>query len=100
LPPNASPANATSIMAPRLIEACFQTAGVWKIAVQKQMALPLSIESVTTYRQMEEAQGRLYAVVTTNDGEAFDAQVIDDAGNLFVELKDYRTVALPGEVNF
>jgi hypothetical protein len=49
---------------------------------------------------MEEAQGRLYAVVTTNDGEAFDAQVIDDAGNLFVELKDYRTVALPGEVNF
>jgi hypothetical protein len=57
LPPNASPANALSIMSPRLIEACFQTAGVWKIATQQQMALPLSIGSVITYRQLEDAQG-------------------------------------------
>jgi len=98
--PNASPANAASIMSPRLIEACFQTAGVWKIAAQQQMALPLSIGSVTTYRQMEETQGRLYAIVTTHDGEAFDAQVVDDAGHVYVDLKEYRTVALPGEVNF
>ncbi len=100
LPPNASPANAVSIMSPRLIEACFQLAGVWKIATQQQMALPLSIGSVTSYRQWEEAQGRLYAAVTTPDGEAFDAHVIDEAGNVYVELKGYRTVALPGEVNF
>jgi NAD(P)-dependent dehydrogenase (short-subunit alcohol dehydrogenase family) len=100
LPPNASPANAVSIMAPRLIEACFQTAGVWKIATQQQMALPHSIGLVTTYRQMEDAHSRLYAIVTTADGESFDAQVIDEAGNVYVDLRDYRTVALPGEVNF
>jgi Mn-containing catalase len=87
-------------MAPRLIEACFQTAGVWKIATQQQMALPHSIGSVTTYRQMEDAHSRLYAIVTTADGESFDAQVIDEAGNVYVDLRDYRTVALPGEVNF
>jgi acyl transferase domain-containing protein/NAD(P)-dependent dehydrogenase (short-subunit alcohol dehydrogenase family) len=100
LPPNASPANAAAIMAPRLIEACFQTAGIWKIAVQQQLALPLSIRSVTTYRQMEDAQGRLYAIVMTTDGEAFDAQVIDEAGNVYIDLKEYRTIALPGAVNF
>jgi malonyl CoA-acyl carrier protein transacylase/NAD(P)-dependent dehydrogenase (short-subunit alcohol dehydrogenase family) len=100
LPPNASPANAASLMAPRLIEACFQTAGVWKIAMQHQLALPLSIESVTTFRQWEEAQGRLYAIVTTKDGESFDAQVIDEARNVYVDLIGYRAAALPGEVNF
>jgi hypothetical protein len=100
LPPNASAANAASIMAPRLIEACFQMAGVWKIALQQQMALPLSLESVTTYRQKEDAQGRLYAVVTTQDGEAFDAQVVDEQGNVYVEVRGYRTVTLPGQVAF
>jgi hypothetical protein len=100
LPPNASPAGAISIMAPRLIEACFQTAGVWKIVTQQQMALPLSIESVAAYRQMEDAPGRLYAIVTTPDGESFDAQVIDETGNVYVAVKSYRTVALPGNVSF
>ena len=64
------------------------------------MALPLSIGSVTTYRQMEETQSRLYAIVTAQDDEAFDAQVIDETGNVYVDLKGYRTVTLPGEVNF
>jgi hypothetical protein len=100
LPPNASPANALSIMSPRLIEACFQTAAVWKIAMLKQMALPSSIDSITTYQQMEEAQGRLYAVAITKDGETFDAQVVDERGNVYVDVRGYRMVTLPGEVNF
>jgi hypothetical protein len=49
---------------------------------------------------MEDAQGRLYAIVMTTDGEAFDAQVIDEAGNVYIDLKEYRTIALPGAVNF
>ena len=100
LPPNASPSDGISLMAPRLIELCFQTAGVWKIAVQQQMALPLSIEWIATYRQSEAAPGRLYARVTTIDGAVFDAQVIDEAGEVYVDLKGYRTVTLPGEVSF
>jgi NAD(P)-dependent dehydrogenase (short-subunit alcohol dehydrogenase family)/acyl carrier protein len=101
LPPNTSPANAASIMAPRLIEACFQTVGVWQIEAQHVMALPLSIGSVAAYRQPGEVQGRLYAVATAiNHGESFDAQVVDERGAVLVDLKGYRTITLPGTVRF
>jgi hypothetical protein len=30
----------------------------------------------------------------------FDAQVIDEAGNVYVDLQGYGTVTLPGEVSF
>ena len=48
-------------------------------------------------RQPTEAEGRrLYAVVTpVSDGDAFDAQVIDEAGNVYVDMRGYRTVKLP-----
>ena len=64
------------------------------------MALPLAIRSVATYRQPEQADGaRLYAVVAAVEGGAsFDAQVVDEAGNVYVDLKGYRTVRLPGSV--
>ena len=102
LPPSVEPGDTASVMAPRLIEACFQTAGVWDIAVNGRMALPLAVGSVNTYRQMEEADGeRLYAVVqVVEDGEAFNAQIVDARGNVYVTLNDYRTVALPGKVEF
>jgi NAD(P)-dependent dehydrogenase (short-subunit alcohol dehydrogenase family) len=99
LPPNTDPANAASVMAPRLIELCFQTAGVWDIKTTGTMALPLGLASVTAYRQPEEANGRLYALVRACDGgEAYDAQVVDERGNVYVTLKGYRTVDLPGSV--
>ena len=44
---------------------------------------------------------RLCALVTARDGgAAFDARVVDESGNLYVELQAYRTVQLPGEVKF
>ncbi len=100
LPSNTNPADAASIMAPRLIELCFQTAGVWDIKTNGTMALPLGLNSVTAYRQPMETNGnRLYAVVTALDGgEAYHAQVVDDSGAVYVDLKGYRTVALPGSV--
>jgi hypothetical protein len=100
LPPNTNP-DAAAVMAPRLIELCFQTAGVWEMANKGALALPLAIGSVTAYRQPEEANGaRLYALVTAvNHGAAFDARVVDEAGNVYVDLNGYRTVGLPGVVN-
>ena len=74
---------------------------LYEMATAGVMALPLAIGSVTTYRQPEQAGGaRLYALVTPVDGgAAFDAQVVDDAGNIYVDLHGYRTVQLPGSVN-
>ena len=97
LGPNTEPANAESIMAPRLVELCFQSAALWTERVKGAMGLPLGFEKVTAYRQPEEAAGRrLYCVCTTpNDGESFDATVVDEAGNVFVTLAGYLTVARP-----
>lgn len=101
LPPNMHPADAPELMAPRLIELCFQTAGVWQIRQQQTMALPLAIGAVSVYRQEREvADGRrLYAIVeAVNGGEEFNAQVVDETGQVFVALTAYRTVSLPGNV--
>jgi hypothetical protein len=97
LGPNTEPANAESVMAPRLVELCFQAAALWNTKVKNAMAFPLGFEAVTAYRQPEEAEGRrLYCVCKThNDGESFDAQVTDEAGNVFVVLKSYLTVSRP-----
>ena len=97
LGPNTEPANAESIIAPRLVELCFQAAALWTERVKGAMGLPLGFDQVTAYRQPEEAEGRrLYCTCTTaNDGESFDATVVDEAGNVFVELKGYLTVARP-----
>ncbi len=97
LGPNTEPADAASLMAPRLLELCFQSAALWNTKVKNAMAFPLGFEAVTAYRQPEEAEGRrLYCVCKThNDGESFDAQVMDEAGNVFVKLQSYLTVSRP-----
>jgi acyl transferase domain-containing protein/NAD(P)-dependent dehydrogenase (short-subunit alcohol dehydrogenase family)/acyl carrier protein len=97
LPPNTSPAEAKTLMAPRLVELCFQLAALWNLETQNAMGFPLGFASVTAYRQPEEAAGRrLYALLNTADGEHFDVQVVDDAGQVYVTLRQYRTVARPG----
>jgi len=100
LPANTSPADVASVMAPRLIELCFQTAGVWDIQTTGTMALPLGLTSVTAFRQPAQADDRrLYALVEAIDGgDAYHARVVDDAGRVYIELKGYRTVDLPGSV--
>ncbi len=40
---------------------------------------------------------RVYAVVNTqDDGQTFDGRVVDEAGHVYVDLRNYRTVARPG----
>jgi hypothetical protein len=83
------------VMAPRLIELCFQTAGLWELDVRGRAGLPEYIHQVSVCRAPELAEGALYAVVTPDpDHESFDADVVDTAGNVYVHLSGYRTVAL------
>jgi NAD(P)-dependent dehydrogenase (short-subunit alcohol dehydrogenase family) len=85
---------------PRLIELCFQAAGIWEMQQRQQMALPAQIERVELYRTAEEAAGRrLYALVDVCDnGAAFDVRVVDEAGQLYTAVKGYQTIALPVQV--
>lgn len=96
LPTHHQPPERPTLIAPRLIELCFQTAGIWELGVQGRMGLPQHINQVRLLREPDRAAGRLYALVTPNlDQGSFDAEVVDTAGNRYVQLSGYRTVALP-----
>ena len=95
LPGNHEPSNLPTLMAPRLIELCFQTAGLWEMGTSSRMGLPQHLERVSWLRAPQSAEGRLYAVVTPHPEHAtFDAEVVDEAGNCYVRVGGYRTVAV------
>jgi NAD(P)-dependent dehydrogenase (short-subunit alcohol dehydrogenase family) len=96
LPPNAADVGAAALAAPRLVELCFQTAGVLEIARREVFGLPAALESVRIWRAVEIGRGGLFAEVRQReDDDGFDARVVDADGNVHVELSGYRTVAIP-----
>ncbi|MGA9860509.1 MAG: SDR family oxidoreductase [Terriglobales bacterium] len=98
---NHHPSGLPTLMAPRLIELCFQTAGIWEMGVEGRMGLPQHIDRVSLLvRDPEDAEGQLYAVVTPNpfDG-SFDAEVVNAKGTRYLQLSGYRTVAVPSAVD-
>jgi len=100
LPPNHHPSELRTVTAPRLIELCFQTAGVWELGVQGRMGLPQRVREVSSFRSPSLAEGRLHAVVTPDLAQgSFDAEVLDTKGNCYLRLKGYRTVALSDGVD-
>jgi len=100
LPGNHQPSDQPTLMAPRLIELCFQTAGLWEMSVQHRFGLPQNVHQVSLVRAPDLADGPLYAVVTPDaGGGSFDAEVVDIKGNCYVHLSGYRTAALPNNVD-
>jgi NAD(P)-dependent dehydrogenase (short-subunit alcohol dehydrogenase family)/acyl carrier protein len=100
LPDNHQPRERPTLMAPRLIELCFQSAGIWEMTKQGSMGLPRHVDRVSLYRSPERSEGHLYTIVTPEPGQAgFDAEVVDAAGRRYVSLSGYRTVALPGSAD-
>ncbi len=100
LPGNHHPADLPTTVEPRLIELCFQAAGIWEMGVQGRMGLPQHIDHVSLFHKPDSTEGRLYAVVTPDaERESFDAEVVDTAGNSYVQLNGYRTVAVPNAVD-
>jgi NAD(P)-dependent dehydrogenase (short-subunit alcohol dehydrogenase family) len=100
LPDNHVPAALPTITPPRLIELCFQTAGIWQLATSGVLGLPQHIDRVEDMRPFDTSNGRVYALVSPRpDGGSVDAQVVDADGTVHVTLYGYRTVALPGSLD-
>jgi acyl transferase domain-containing protein/acyl carrier protein len=102
LPANHLPSELPTLMAPRFIELCFQTAGIWEMGTQCRMGLPRHIDRVSSLLSSppDSADTRLYAVVTSDPGRgSFDAEVVDTEGNCYLQLSGYRTVAVPNAMN-
>jgi 3-oxoacyl-(acyl-carrier-protein) synthase/acyl carrier protein/NAD(P)-dependent dehydrogenase (short-subunit alcohol dehydrogenase family) len=102
LPANHLPSELPTVMAPRLIELCFQTAGLWEMGAQGRMGLPQHVDCVSSSLLVipESADTRLYALVTPDpDRGTFDAEVLDTKGNRYLQLSGYRTVAVPNAMD-
>ncbi len=99
LPGNHHPSELPTLMEPRLIELCFQTAGIWQMGTLDQMGLPQHVDRAFLLRTPT-ANTRLYAVVTPDPVRGtFDANVVDEMGARYVQLTGYRTIASPNLVN-
>jgi acyl transferase domain-containing protein/NAD(P)-dependent dehydrogenase (short-subunit alcohol dehydrogenase family) len=97
---NHIPCEKPTLMAPRLIELCFQTSGLWEMSALGRMGLPHYIDRVNLLRSPDQAEGDLYAVVTPKpDQGSFDAEVVDAAGNQYVQMRGYCTVATPNTID-
>ncbi len=96
LPADRVPAGET-LMEPRLIELCFQTAGLLEMGQSGQLGLPRQVARVRRLRPLAEGEA-LFAVVAP-EGQAFEARVLDGQGRVYLEVQGYRTVALPAPLD-
>ena len=94
LPPDAADTSGVWLTAPRLVELCFQTAGIHEIVADHRLALPRAVRRVRFTSAPEAAQGRLWSQVQRTADGSFWARVVDDAGQQLVELEGYQTVVL------
>ncbi|HYF24765.1 MAG TPA: SDR family NAD(P)-dependent oxidoreductase, partial [Baekduia sp.] len=96
LPPQHEPPGMPTELVPRLIELCFQTAGILEIGTTGRMALPTHVDRVVRFAGADDP-GRLFAVVEPRaDGTGADALVVDETGRARIRLEGYRTIELPG----
>ena len=97
LPANHDPEELPTVMAPRLIELCFQTAGMYELGVNDRYGLPSRITRVQKLRDISPDDRPFYSVVRHSEtGAGFDADVVDQDGEVYLRLVDYRTAELPG----
>jgi acyl transferase domain-containing protein/NAD(P)-dependent dehydrogenase (short-subunit alcohol dehydrogenase family) len=96
LPPNHRPPELPLALAPRLVEACFQTAGTWDIGRKGELGLPTAVGRVTVPAAPAPGPGPRFTVVRPADDGTFDAVVVDADGHVLVLLEGYRTTTLPG----
>jgi hypothetical protein len=91
----------TLLTAPRLLELCFQTAGVIEIGSTRKLGLPSRIEEVRVFAGADDAGQRSarVRVGTGTEGLRFDAVVTDDAGGVLLEVVGYHTSALPSQMD-
>jgi hypothetical protein len=91
LPPQA---DEPVLTAPRLVELCFQTVGLFEAGADGHLALPLHVDALRLNGSPRERAG--LAATARRDGHGgFDCAVLDENGTLVLRLDGYRTVPLP-----
>jgi NAD(P)-dependent dehydrogenase (short-subunit alcohol dehydrogenase family) len=100
LPEECKPSDPPTLIRPRLIELCFQTAGLWEMAAHDRMGLPRQVHGVSWLLPPDREGTALYALVTPHpDLGTFDAEVVDGEGNCYLRLDGYSTADVPSSVD-
>ena len=97
LPPAYQSEDGPVIARPRLVELCFQTAGIEELGTTGRMALPMHVDRIVLPAGDLEAENAV-AEVQAHGEACFDARVIGPGGEVLVQLEGYRTIALPDAV--
>ncbi len=101
LPDNHVPPDKPLAAKPRLIELCFQTAGLLGLATEGALGLPQAIGRVLfpayPASGTREPAG-LVAVATPRGDDLFDVRVVDSKARTVLRLEGYRTVTFPAPV--
>jgi NAD(P)-dependent dehydrogenase (short-subunit alcohol dehydrogenase family) len=98
LPDNHVPSDLPLTTAPRLIELCFQTAGLWQAGREDRLALPMRVGSARAVSDPSNAKGPLHARATEIEPGVFDCVVVDSEGFVIAGLDGYRTIPLPAPI--
>jgi hypothetical protein len=99
LPANQVPADSPLVLAPRLIELCFQAAGAWQIGTSGNMALPRRIARITLPGGVSAPEGAaIHAIVSPLSEDTFDGEVIDDSGRVLLRLEGYQSIEYPSPI--
>ncbi|MDR3658599.1 MAG: SDR family NAD(P)-dependent oxidoreductase, partial [Mycobacterium sp.] len=82
------------LIAPRLVELCFQTVGLFEAGTDGHLALPLHVDAVRLNGSPQERAGLVATALRDGHG-GFSCTVRDDDGTPVLRLDGYRTVPLP-----
>ncbi|MBK8256977.1 MAG: SDR family NAD(P)-dependent oxidoreductase [Polyangiaceae bacterium] len=92
LPPNQSSNRGQTVFYPRMIELCFQTAGIWEMKHTGKMGLPARVDEIQLLRSP--SVGPMIARIQAQPNGTFHAQVADETGVPWLTLQGYRTISL------
>jgi NAD(P)-dependent dehydrogenase (short-subunit alcohol dehydrogenase family) len=99
LPPNHVPSQLPTVVGPRLVELCFQVAGLWEAGHQDRLALPAHLDRLLLLRDLggaETTEGVVAVAAPAMGSEGcFDCEVQDPEGRLLLRIEGYRTTPLP-----
>ncbi|MCB0905887.1 MAG: SDR family NAD(P)-dependent oxidoreductase, partial [Nocardioidaceae bacterium] len=95
LPQDREPADLPLVNAPRLVELCFQTAGLWQAGRDHQLALPLAVDRLRVMSTEPVPEGEVYAVAREVGVSTYDAIVATRDGRVLVRLDGYHSIPVP-----
>jgi hypothetical protein len=87
------------VVGPRLVELCFQVAGLWEAAHEDRLALPAHLDRMLLLGDVggaETTEGVVAVAGPALGSEGcFDCEVQDPQGRLLLRIEGYRTTPLP-----